>query len=530
MQNEIETAKLESTAQVHIRELGGRRSWRVSVHPVLRNVGLTGVTSLITSIAAMTVISLVGRDFGPALLGEYLLVRRIASWLQAVVVLPSGVALPRYVAANLDEPNATRQTYFLVAMVTGCGLALLLTAVFLLWEGPTSRLILGNAELAPLILPLGLLLVGLGAHCAVFGYYQGTLSMGRACALQLFNLAIFPVLAVVLLSRKHSIPLIIETTGLLIIACAFLFSIPILYQVPLAVVARRALKSVSELFSFGISRTWGDFGLQALLSLPAVIAAHSLPMQSVSFLLLGGSFLALVAAATLPIGIILLSQVTRSLAQRRMAQLRMQVAHFVDALIESSFFIALQMVVFAGPIVVIWVGPSFISAIPVVKILILAVPFYFVYGGLRSVVDAAALKAHNTRNILISLAVFVVVVLVFELEISPEHLLEALALSVVIAMGVLAGLTLRTVTHLFELRVHWNRLLPGIAVAAVLGGCSFVLSRFLNFQPNLFILALYETLALGLYLGALWLLGSPWLRFLLKTMFVGQAFIPEPLE
>jgi hypothetical protein len=72
MQNEIETAKLEAPEEIQIRELRGRRSWRASVHPVLRNVGMTGVTSLITSIAAMAVISLVGRDFGPALLGEYL--------------------------------------------------------------------------------------------------------------------------------------------------------------------------------------------------------------------------------------------------------------------------------------------------------------------------------------------------------------------------------------------------------------------------------------------------------------------------
>src|SRR5579862_539078 len=172
--------------------------------------------------------------------------------------------------------------------------------------------------------------------------------MGRACSAQLFNLAIFPVLAVLLFSRERSIPRIIEATGASMIVCAILFSIPILRGLHPMHAAQPTVERIPELLSFGLSRTWGDFGLQALLSLPAVIAAHYLPMRSVSFLLLGGSFLAIVAAATLPLGIILLSQVTQSLARERGSELRSHLAHFVDGLIESSAFVSLQMLVFAG--------------------------------------------------------------------------------------------------------------------------------------------------------------------------------------
>ncbi|HEX4076398.1 MAG TPA: hypothetical protein VHX49_13440 [Candidatus Acidoferrales bacterium] len=530
MPKSIELAQLEVTPEASVR----RRSWRdlsqLSVHPLLRNVGITGFTSVVTSMAAMVVISLVGRILGPILLGEYLLVRRIASWLQAVVVLPSGIALPRYVAASVDEPASSRQAYFLGAVVTACGLALLLVAALVVWKGAVSRVIFGSADLAPLALPLGLLLLGLAAHGAAFGFYQGTLTMGRACSAQLFNLAIIPVLAVVVFSHERSIPRIIAATGTSMLICSFLFSVPILRGAHMTQLARRTLQHVPELLSFGLSRTWGDFGLQALLSLPAVIAAHYLPMRSVSFLLLGGSFLAVVAAATLPLGIILLSQVTRSLARDRPTQIRGQLAHFVDALIESSAFISLQMLVFAGVAVRLWVGPSFAGATRIVQLLILAVPFYFVYGGLRSVVDAAAVKAHNTRNIVIALVAFLAAIAVARFGVSRHYLLEGLALSVVAAMAVLCGLTLRTIRHLFELRVRWGRLLPGTGVAIVLGACSFVLVYTFHFQPNLVVLLLYEAAVSGIYFATLWFLGSTWLRFVMGMMFSFQSSTLRPVD
>jgi O-antigen/teichoic acid export membrane protein len=531
MLNEIDIAKLPAPAELRSREVPLRGlPRRVSLNPLVRNVGLTGLTSLLTAVAAMVVISLVGRLLGPALLGEYLLLRRMASWLQAAVVLPSGIALPRYVAACVNEPHAAKQGYFLAASVAGSALAIVLMILFSLRKDITSRLIFGSAQMASLAPPLGLLLLGLAAHAAAFGFYQGMLSMGRACLLQFCNLVMIPILAIALLFKKHSIPLIIDATGLSMLLCTLLFSFSILHGSRLADLTRRAAKGVSELLSFGLSRTWGDFGLQALLSLPAVIAAHYLPMTSVSFLLLGGSFLALVAAATLPLGIILLSQVTRALAQDRKDQLKKHLAHFIDALIESSALVSLQMLIFADAIIVIWVGPNFTAATRIVQILILAVPFYFVYGGLRSVLDAAARKAHNTRNILISLGVFLVATLVVTFGLARDFLLQGLAASVVVAMAVQACLTLRSIRQLFGLRVGWRRLFPGIVLAAALGACSLWLRGVAAFRPTVISLFLYELVIAGVYFSVLWVLGTPWLRFLASSMFRLRSAESQPAQ
>jgi O-antigen/teichoic acid export membrane protein len=163
----------------------------------------------------------------------------------------------------------------------------------------------------------------------------------------------------------------------------------------------------------------------------------------------------------------------------------------------------------------------------IVRLLIVAIPFYFVYGGLRSIVDAAALKAYNTRNILISLVLFLIAVVPLTIYSAPRYLLEGLAASVVAAMGFLAWLTWRTVRRLFQIHLPGARVLPGISLALTLGGGSFLLHNVLRFQPGLAALIFYQTTLLVVYFAALWRLRSPWLQFLGDLFRSDQSFNPR---
>jgi O-antigen/teichoic acid export membrane protein len=492
---------------------------RIALHPALVDFGLAGGTSFLVAIAAMVVISLVGRTLGPVLLGEYLLIRRMASWLQAGVQLPSGVALPRYLAFSLNEPGSIRLTYFLIALLMGCGISLLLGVILLFWRNAVSHLFLGSTELNHLVCPLALLLFGLAAHIAVFGYYQGTLAMGRASALQLVNLVVVPVLATAMLKREHSIPLIVNAISISMILSACFFALPIFRKLELAVSAEQLKKQTLELLSYGLTRTLGDVGLQAMLSLPAVVAAHYFPIGSVTFLLLGGSFLALVSAATLPMGFILLSRVSRSIAGLRTSELRLRVTHFTSALMETSAFVCFQLVVFSDAILRLWVGPSFLEGIRVVRIVILAVPFYFFFAGLQNVINAAAVKAYNTRNILVSMGVFVFFITAVGAIVPRDHLLEGFAASAVVGQVALAICTLRTIRRLFQIDINWAQALPSLGLGVILGLLSlFFHQQFLS-QANFLLLLIYEAAVVGIYFFLLWIFEFPWARFFVNTMF-----------
>jgi O-antigen/teichoic acid export membrane protein len=498
-------------------------STRFALHPAFRDFAVTGATSFLVGVAAMVVVSILGKAAGPVLLGEYLLVRRMASWFQAGVQLPSGVALPRFVAFNMDESVVIRQAYFVGALLTSCLVALLLAIILLFWRNALSHLFFGSAQLDRLILPLCLLLLGLAIHCVVFGYYQGTLSMVWASALQLCNFVLVPVCSTLFLKSRHSIPLIVNTMGILMCVCSCLFAWPLARQWELGGTLTQLKRQSLELLSYGGARIFGDIGLQAMLSLPAVVAAHYFPIASVSFLLLGGSFLTVVGAASQPLATILLSRVSRSIAQLRTHQLRIHVTHFVNALIEFSIFVCLQMVVFSDVLVRAWVGPSFLRGIRIIQITILAVPFYFVYAGLRSVIDAAAVKAYNTRNIVISGGVFLLSIPLIKLCIPPGYLLDGLAVSGVLGLAVLTACTLRTIHQLIRIDLEWIRILPGLFVAAIFGALSLSFHRWNHYESGLAVLSLYELFLVGLYLLMMWTLRSPWVRFFLSTMFLTAA-------
>jgi O-antigen/teichoic acid export membrane protein len=493
---------------------------RFALHPALRDFGLTGSASFLTAVAAMLVIAVLGRSLGAAVLGEYLLIRRMASWLQAGVQLPSGVALPRYVAFSVDEPHSIKQAYFLSALLTGCGIALALGVILIAWKSPLSHLFFGSAQLDQLVLPLSLLLFGLAAHGATFGYYQGTLAMGRACALQIINLAAVPISVALLLKQTHSIPLIVNTMGISMIGITIFFALPIVRKTEFHISVQQYWKQTLELLSYGFARLSGDFSLQAMLSLPAVIAAHYLPMTSVTFLLFGGSFLAAVAAANQPLATILLARVSKSIAQKRVSQLQVHLSYLVSALIESSFFACLQLIVFTDVIVTAWVGPSFLGGIRVIRIVIIAVPFYCIHTGLRAAIDAAAVKAYNTRNALISLGTFLVLAGLTKICLPHQYMLEGLAASSVIGLFVLAVCGFETLRRLTQINLKGVRILQSLAVALILGAASYLLHNELHYKPGLLGLSVYELALSGLYFVLLRVLGCHWVDFIFETIFL----------
>ena len=496
---------------------------RFRLHPALRDFAVTGTATFLAGVAAMVVISILGKTVGPVLLGEYLLIRRMASWFQAGVQLPSGVALPRFVAFNIDGSHLIKQTYFLAALLTSCVIALFLGIVLLFWRNAISHLLFGSAQLDHLVFPLCLLLLGLAINSVVFGYYQGTLAMVWASALQLCNLVFVPVFATVLFRSRHSIPLIVNAMSISMCVCACLFAWPIVRKWEFGGTFVQLKRQSSELLSYGFARILGDMGLQAMLSLPAVVAAHYFPIGAVSFLLLGGSFLAVIGAASLPLATILLSRVSRSIAQMRTDQLQLRVAHFVSALIELSVFICLQLVVFSDVIVRAWVGPSFLGGIRIIQITILAVPFYFIHAGLRSVIDAAAVRAYNTWNIVISGGVFLLTLPLIKMYVPHDHLLEGLAASGVVGLAVLAFCALRTIRRLIHIDLKWFRVLPGLCVAAMFGALSLFFHEWSHSELGLPALLSYELFVAALYVVSMWMLGSSWVHFLLNSMFLPAA-------
>jgi O-antigen/teichoic acid export membrane protein len=521
---------------------------RLNPHPLLRDLFLTAGTELGILLASLLVISIFGRLLGAVALGQYLLLRRVLAWLQSGTQLGLGVALPRQVAHAVKGPEWHRPAYFVAGLSLVLGFALCVALVFRVDSPLFARMIFGRSEAAELMLPLVLLLIGQGAHVSVYGYYRGLLAMTRANALELWNLAIIPVATVAALHRTGSVPLVVSVMGALTLASSLVVALPVIiefvcYHAPslprgatdllrsgirrlpadLRASAAKLPGFARELLLYGIPRIPGDFALAGLLALGAVLASHVMSIGMVAYLLLGISILSAVGTAAVPVGTLMLSKVSMMLVQERHDEVRLNLQHVLTAVMEISVFVSLQLAIFADVVLRFWLGQGFGAGSAVVRIIVLAIPFFVVYATLRSSIDAVTTIPYNARNCCVALCLFAPFALAGT-RLLPAHLaLAGTAAAMVLAFGLLAGLTFHSGRLLFHLAVSWRQSAKGLALAVLLAGVSLALRRLpsINREP-LSVLAVCCVSA-SLFFFALKVVGSPWLTFLVQL-----AFSPQP--
>ena len=477
-------------------------------------------------------ISLVGRLLGAASLGEYLLLRRVVSWLMSGVLLGLGVALPRYVAHTINQSDEVPKIYFAATLLSVSTIAVGLGLCLAIWRPFFAKAFFGNEGLRHLLLPLALLVCGTAVHGAVYGYYRGILAMGRANALQCCNSALVPVLAVALLFAKHSVALIGSVIGVATLLIALAFAIPVA-RFPVTSTGLELRKCAIELLKYGVSRVSGEFAGAALFALGPVIATHYLPLSQVSYLLLGISILSATSVSVSPLGQVLLSKVSMMLADNRLPAVRERLQHLLGAVLELSTFGCIQILIFADWVIRLWVGSHYVERIEVVRIVVLTVPFYLFCVSLQSVIDAASVKPYNARNDLVALGVFLVTACVVVRTVPNRYLLDSLALTLVWSYVVLACLTGATVRKLYGMRMKWQTLVPAALSGIVLTLLAILFRRMVDVGTRIAPVIIFEFLVWMMFLSFLmWRRDeSHWLPFLwnltfARTQSYDQVLIP----
>jgi O-antigen/teichoic acid export membrane protein len=495
---------------------------KTTLHPVARDVLISGVTSVVVSCASLLVVSLVGRLGDPKAVAEYLLMRRVSAWILSGVLLGITMALPRYVAYAVNQPRL-QKNYFWAALGLGMAATSVVALVIDLGSSTFSRLLFGDREFKALIVPLSLLLLANGLHATVFGFYRGRLQMERANALQFLNFAAFPLAAVVVLWMRGSVASMFLALSLLILGSSALMAIPVFREKSEPHVSWRGIST--ELLRYGIARIPGDLALGALFTLAPVVASHYIELPKLAPLLLGLGILNVLGTGANPLNQVLLSKVTMMLAENRMLEARTYIEHLLGASVEISFFICVQAVVFADVVIRVWVGPRYLSEMLLIRILLAAVPFYLLHTALRCVIDAASVTAYNTRNILVTCAVFMVVMF-GEIRIVPAaHLLDSIAAAFLFGLGVLGWLTVKSLKHLYDVRFSWRSSAPSFVFASLLGVASFAFRRAEHFHTTGLEFITLQVMASLLLLGFLSLRGSSWLGFL-REAFLQRQVVP----
>ena len=488
---------------------------------LLRDFFTTFVTQVIVLASTTLTYGLASRFLGLDGLGAYMLVRRVVTSVQPTMLLGLAVALPRYIATVAEGNSPKRGLYVLAGSSVMLASALSFAAVLQIFPDTATGLLFGSVDHRNLLLPLSIMLLGAAAHATVYCYYRGRLLMNAANLLQVVNLGVIPLTIVGVLRSKRAEEILVLTGMANLLVTSAFSPLPIRDSL---VACRRVTRvwsglrrSAIELLRYGLPRVPGFLAASGLLVLGPVLAAHYTTMREVAYINAGQGLLQIMAAFVAPLGLVILPRFSHWLAQNRHEQVREQLETLLTGSVHIAVFVMPQFLVFAGPLLALWLGPEGAEAEPVVRILAVALPFYLLYEVLRNPVDAGAVRALNARNAYLALVLFLAASFV-SLELLDLDAIIGLAASLSAGLCVLGILTYRTAKKLFGFVFVFRREWLFVLLGASLGGVAYLVRLYLDSRftagdvvPMLSLL-LFESVISVVYFTTLARAKVKWLR------------------
>ena len=397
----------------------------------------TLVTELCVAIAGILLLKVAASLLGAVGFGEYALSRRAIGLMYLPLVLGLGIAAPRYIAIARAGAMAGYSESSFATATLAAGLIPTLAVVALLNLAPewASLILFGTESLARLIPAATLALAGIALHSVVYAIYRGRSEMVFANTMQIIDIAVIPLAAFALVRSDAASVLAATGTGWLIVSGVALLQV--LYRGRGGSSEAATLREhLRVLLRFGLPRVPGEFALVGLFAIPALIAVRTHGILVAGQFSAALSVLTMVSSAFAPVGLVILPRASAQVATGDIAGLK----HLTLRLLGGGILLATAGVIVGElvipPFVRWYFGEPFLPAIPVFRACLIGAIPYAIYILMRSILDALDVKALNSRNLLIALAVVVV------LSLASSAILW-MSFSLVVALAVLAALTLR---------------------------------------------------------------------------------------
>jgi O-antigen/teichoic acid export membrane protein len=373
----------------------------------------TMLTEFFVTVCGILLLKLAATMLGPVGFGEYTLSRRAVGLLYLPLVMGLGIAAPRYIAiTRAGALEKFSESAFATATLTA-GLLPIMAVALLLNIVPAwgAFVLFGTSDLTHLVPPATIALAGIALHSMVYAIYRGRSEMGLANTMQLVNLGLIPVGVFSLgMSRAESVLAATGAGWLMVSGVALLH---VLYRER---GGWRGFASMREhlalLLRFGIPRVPGEFALVGLFALPSLIAVRAHGVVAAGQFSAALSVLTMMSGAFAPVGLVLLPRASAQAATGDLVGLRKLVLRILGGGILLATLGVIVAELLIPPFIRWYFGPAFLPAIPIFRACILGTIPYVVYILMRSILDALDVKAINSRNLIITLAVIVTLCLI----------------------------------------------------------------------------------------------------------------------
>ena len=304
--------------------------------------------------------------------------------------------------------------------------------------GVGAALLFGRASFFYLVPPATIALAGISLHAMVYAVYRGRSEIRFANVLQIFNLALAPLIGFAV--GENSAASVLTATGVTWLLISGVGLLHVLYRER---ADWKGLASMQEhlkvlLRFLGLPRVPGEFALVGLFAIPSLLAVRAHRIVEAGHFSAALSVLTMAAGAFAPVGLVVLPRASAMAATGDVEGVRRLVRRI---LVGGILVAALGVVVgeLVIPFFIRWYfGDAFTPAVPYFRAVLLATIPYAVYILMRSILDALDVRPLNSRNLIVTLSIVTILCLV-------NRSIIWMAASIVGSLVLLSVLTLRDV-------------------------------------------------------------------------------------
>ena len=380
---------------------------------------------------------LIARIHGLDVLGEFLLIKRTLSASVGILLVGMNIALPNYLSRNFEKSYGDNA--FILFLIITVPMTILLIAGILLFN---IKGFYSNHFWIYVLFSLGL-----SAQFITYALYRGYMNMVGANVFQLLGTAIIPIVVFTSVATLNDGLFWIGCSVTTIMVFAFLFRNKGIHLTAIT------FHHSKKIIIYGIERVPSFVAQFILLAGVPIYLAQKVNFESVAYF---NSSLSLVRLALLivnPIGMVLLPRISNKIATGSVDE----VNNMLNILFKAGLFLSVIGTIYCyinAPLILkFWLGTVSVSGVNILRLTILALPFYTFAGLSRSPIDAVSEKGYN--SLIYSLAAIVMIAIIFIGKIFDCDFLET-ALTSFLISHIIAGLASAYFIQRLYISKLWN--------------------------------------------------------------------------
>lgn len=162
-------------------------------------------------------------------------------------------------------------------------------------------------------------------------------------------------------------------------------------------------EAIKSLFKYGGPRVLGNLAWPSIFAFGPFLTSCYGTLADVGYLSIAQTLLRIIGEAGAIFGLVALPWMATYFKEGRYEFISQKVENILTFIFHIGLFFTFQLFLWSDLVILVWLGKAYEIAIPLAKIILLAIIPYYCYIMLNSTIDAIEIKAINARNLIISL-------------------------------------------------------------------------------------------------------------------------------